>query len=69
MRRAAVTHIDPNLETRMNSEKEVPFFARYLENQFPAVKTDIKAGWSLDPINPPDETMKYPSDDDEGELF
>jgi hypothetical protein len=40
-------------------KKEVPFFARFLEDQkFPKVKSKIKAGpW------PPVETMKYPSDD------
>jgi hypothetical protein len=39
------------------SEKEVPFFARYLEGQqFPQVKTSVKAGKA---------TTKYPSDTDE----
>lgn len=47
-------------------KKEMPFFARFLEGQdFPQVKTDIKAG----PIPPPfgggDVTLKWPSDDDE----
>lgn len=53
-------------------KKEMPFFARFLEDQeFPHVKTDIKAG----PGNgngppgggggPPLVTLKYPSDDDE----
>ena len=41
--------------------KEVPFFARFLEGQFPRVKSDLKAG-----KGPPKETMKWPSDDDEG---
>jgi hypothetical protein len=39
-------------------EKSVPFFARYLEDQdFPRVKTNVKAG----------QTLKYPSDRDEWE--
>lgn len=41
-------------------KKEVPFFARFLEDQeFPRVKTDIKAG------RPPFQTLKWPKDDDE----
>ena len=41
-----------------------PFFVRFLENQkFPEVQTDIHAG--KPPKNP--ETMKYPSDGDEGD--
>ena len=37
-------------------EKEAPFFARFLEDQeFPEVKTNVKAGM----------TLKYPSDRDE----
>ena len=45
----------------MDTKNEVPFFARYLENQnfedqdFPEVKTNVKAG----------QTLKYPSDRDE----
>jgi hypothetical protein len=43
--------------------EQVPFFARFLENQqveeFPQVKTDIHAGRKLP------ETQKYPSDRDE----
>lgn len=42
--------------------KEVPFFARFLEGQFPRVKSDLRAG-----KKPPFYTLKYPSDDDEGE--
>lgn len=39
-----------------NKEPEVPFFTRFLEEQeFPKVKTNIKAG----------ATLKYPSDRDE----
>jgi hypothetical protein len=38
--------------------KEVPFFAQFLEDEFPKVKSDVKAGpW------PPVVTLKYPSDD------
>ncbi|MCI0366161.1 MAG: microviridin/marinostatin family tricyclic proteinase inhibitor [Phycisphaerales bacterium] len=47
--------------------KAEPLFARFLEQQVPAVKTNIKAG--PPPFGPPppgDVTMKWPSDDDEG---
>ncbi len=49
-------------------KKEMPFFARFLEGQdFPQVKTDIKAG--PPPFGggggPPIVTLKFPSDDDE----
>lgn len=40
----------------MDTKNEVPFFVRYIEEQdFPEVKTNIKAGM----------TLKYPSDRDE----
>ena len=40
------------------NEKSLPFFAKYLEEQeFPSIKTDVKAGM----------TLKYPSDRDEWE--
>ena len=40
-------------------KKNVPFFARFLEDQkFPKVKTKIKAG-----PKPPVVTLKWPSDD------
>lgn len=51
------------------TEKEVPFFARFLEGQeFPHVKTNVKAGRTLKFPSDLDETVtqKYPSDDDEG---
>ncbi|HYP28507.1 MAG TPA: microviridin/marinostatin family tricyclic proteinase inhibitor [Blastocatellia bacterium] len=48
----------------MKETKELPFFARFLETQgaheaedFPRVKTNIKAGM----------TLKYPSDRDEND--
>ena len=46
-------------EYTMKDEKiETPFFAKYLEEQeFPQVKTNVKAG----------QTLKYPSDRDEWE--
>jgi len=49
---------------------EAPFFARYLEGQeFPQVKTNIKAGRTLkypsDGDDSPDVTQKFPSDSDE----
>lgn len=44
----------------MDTKKEQPFFARFLEGQeFPNVKTNIQAG------RPP-TTDKYPSDGDDG---
>ena len=53
-----------------DTEKEVPFFARFLEGQeFPRVKTNVKAGRTLkfpSDLDEGDQTMKYPSDDDEG---
>ena len=40
----------------MDTKNEVPFFVRYIESQdFPEVKTNVKAG----------QTLKYPSDRDE----
>jgi serine endopeptidase inhibitor I10-like protein len=43
-----------------------PFFARFLEGQdYPKVKTDVKAGGATKPIFDQAYTMKYPSDDDE----
>ncbi|HYP29317.1 MAG TPA: microviridin/marinostatin family tricyclic proteinase inhibitor [Blastocatellia bacterium] len=43
----------------MDTKKEQPFFARFLEGQeFPNVKTSIKAG-------PGNVTDKYPSDNDD----
>ena len=45
-----------------NKDKKVePFFARFLEGQFPKVKSNLKVG-----KGPPRVTLKYPSDDDEG---
>ena len=52
----------------MKMENEVPFFARYLEGQeFPEVKTNVKAGATLKYPSDLDEehTLKYPSDRDE----
>jgi hypothetical protein len=44
------------------NKKEEPFFAKYLEAQdLPKIRTNIKAG------GPPRHTLKYPSDNDEGE--
>lgn len=49
-------------------ERELPFFARFLEGQFPETKTDVRAGkgkpgGGFKP--PPVVTLKYPSDDDD----
>ena len=52
----------------IKADEQVPFFARYLEGQeFPRVKTDIRAGRTLKFPSDLDEvvTLKYPSDDDE----
>jgi hypothetical protein len=48
-------------------EKPVPFFAQFLEEQeFPRVRTDVRAGPKPPPPHgPPIVTMKYPSDDDD----
>ena len=50
--------------------KRTPFFARFLEGQqFPRVKSDLKAGRPPGPTLPDSDqlvTQKYPSDDDEG---
>ena len=43
----------------MNTNNEQPFFVKFLEGQeFPSVKTNVKAG-------PGHVTLKYPSDNDE----
>ncbi|HYP27545.1 MAG TPA: microviridin/marinostatin family tricyclic proteinase inhibitor [Blastocatellia bacterium] len=50
--------------------KDKPFFVRFLEGQdFPSVKTDVKAGATLKYPSDSDEhvTNKYPSDNDEVE--
>lgn len=48
---------------------EMPFFAKYLEGQeFPSVKTNVKAGATVKFPSDLDEfehTLKYPSDNDE----
>ena len=50
----------------MQKKEKVPFFARFLEGQkFPKVKTNLKAG-PKGGGGPPKETMKWPSDNDEG---
>jgi hypothetical protein len=44
-----------------DNKKEEPFFAKYLEGQdLPKVKTNVKAGR-------PFVTLKYPSDNEEGD--
>ena len=59
------------MKKEMN-EKAEPFFARYLEGQdFPRVKTNVKAGattlkFPSDLDDHQDVTQKYPSDSDEG---
>lgn len=45
---------------------ESPLFVRFLEGQrYPQVRTDVRAGFGWEPWPPHDETMKYPSDDDD----
>ena len=47
---------------KKKERKEVPFFARFLEDQkFPRVKTNLKAG----PGKGGPQTLKYPNDDAE----
>jgi hypothetical protein len=62
-------------EVTMTTKNEQPFFARFLEGQeFPEVKTNIKAG--IGPItnkfpsdrDEGDQTHKFPSDSDEGDV-
>ncbi|QDU66473.1 microviridin/marinostatin family tricyclic proteinase inhibitor [Engelhardtia mirabilis] len=58
----------------MQKPENKPFFARFLEGQYPEVQTDIQAGkggiWSTNKYPSDadeDVTMKYPSDgDDDG---
>ena len=52
-------------------EAEAPFFARFLEGQeFPRVRTDVKAGKKPGGGGgPPVVTMKWPSDDDEDPIL
>ena len=50
--------------------KDTPFFVRFLEGQdFPQVKTNVKAGATVKYPSDSDEyvTNKYPSDNDEVE--
>ncbi|HYP28508.1 MAG TPA: microviridin/marinostatin family tricyclic proteinase inhibitor [Blastocatellia bacterium] len=52
----------------MKDTNELPFFVRFLEGQnFPQVKTNIKAGATLKYPSDRDEdvTQKYPSDNDD----
>ncbi len=42
-----------------------PFFARFLEAQFPKVRTDLRAGKGTRPLKDGDYTLKYPSDNEE----
>jgi hypothetical protein len=58
----------------MKTEKERPFFARFLEGEaFPQVKTNIKAGpvtkkFPSDSEDSGDVTHKFPSDSDESDI-
>lgn len=58
MRKGVIKNTDSRSQKMKEdkNEKDVPFFARYLEDQdFPRVQTNVKAGL----------TLKYPSDRDE----
>jgi hypothetical protein len=49
---------------------DTPFFVELLEGQeFPEVKTDVKAGPRPGGGGPPIVTMKWPSDDDEDPIL
>jgi hypothetical protein len=56
----------------MNTKNEQPFFMRFLEGQeFPQVKTNVKAGATTKYPSDNDETehtLKYPSDGDDGDV-
>jgi hypothetical protein len=56
----------------MNTKNEQPFFVRFLEGEdFPKVKTNVKAGGTLKYPSDRDEmdqTHKFPSDSDEGDV-
>lgn len=57
------------MKSAEEDKTEMPFFAKYLEGQeFPNVKTSVKAGQTLKFPSDLDEiqhTQKYPSDNDE----
>jgi hypothetical protein len=69
--RLCFSMMDKGEDLMKNNEKEVPFFARFLEGQeFPQVRTDVKAGIKATTKFPSDQdelayTQKYPSDNDE----
>jgi hypothetical protein len=56
----------------MNTKNEQPFFVRFLEGQeFPQVKTNVKAGTTLkypSDWDEGDQTHKFPSDSDESDV-
>ena len=60
----------PERNDRRSNRPRSPFFARFLEgSSFPRVKTDLKGGGGTSKLRDvPDETHKYPSDSDEGEI-
>jgi len=52
------------MDEQVKEQEKEPFFARFLEQQDSLqVQSDVKAGGRF-----PIVTMKYPSDDDEGEV-
>ncbi|WP_437286320.1 microviridin/marinostatin family tricyclic proteinase inhibitor [Sorangium sp. So ce406] len=55
---ADVVRREPEQQEQGENAEEVPFFARFLEDQ-KRVRTGVKAG-------KPAQTMKYPSDNEDG---
>lgn len=54
--------MNPRVEQDRNEPVRVPFFVRFLEHEEKlAVQSDVKAGKG----DPPEQTMKAPSDRDE----
>ncbi|MCK6520641.1 microviridin/marinostatin family tricyclic proteinase inhibitor [Myxococcota bacterium] len=50
----------------MKPPTRVPFFARFVQQAPPTLSTEVRAGWGLPGQR--FETMKHPSDSDEGGL-
>jgi hypothetical protein len=56
---ADIDNREPEQQEQKDDAEAVPFFARFLEDQ-KRVRTGVKAG------RPPFQTMKYPSDQEDG---
>ena len=46
----------------MSKSTRVPFFARFIETEAPAIDTQVRAGADGGGTTWPPQTMKYPSD-------